>query len=462
MDVTIPATSETVAVPAWRVSLGTKLMITVVFMALTVGGVAVGVGYYLQKIATEERYEEIGRQTAISAASLLDGDKVAAYRHLPPDDDYREIEREFALLKEANSYINYLYVYLPDVENHRDLSLFSDGDGDGEPVYDDWASYDENREFYDDYARGVAGEPLIEYSPTYGYTFSIYEPLYAADKKFVGYVGVDFDMNDVIAEEHRFLILLSLIVCALTLLFSLLYVYIIRRLVVTPVEMMTAATRNWTDYFLSPSATVEEKTHSVAIDQMQVLTNDELETLCHAIKAMEKKLNFTITELKLDSFTKLYNRATFDAMLSQCFRHFLATQAMFCLLVIDIDKFKSVNDTYGHSFGDQVILTLVKTLKAGVRASDYCFRYGGEEFAVILNTAPTIAFNIADKLRENFHQQVLPEHPSLRFSISIGICEVGTNYESARQIFLNADQALYQAKESGRNRVVRYEGEGKS
>ncbi|MDR0868248.1 MAG: GGDEF domain-containing protein [Planctomycetota bacterium] len=432
-----------------RSSLGAKLTAAVLATVLIGVALALTIAYFWLERALQERYWAIWRDVTQGIAGELSPDKIAAYRRAPPDAYYAQTAQQFAFVRKADAHIRRLGVRLPDAENRRDLSLFETAN----PAYENWAPAAARRQFYDDYARGLV-EPLID-----GDLFSINEPLFDAAGNFVGYVALTIEWGDTVRQWRRAFGILSLLVGAAMVPLCCLFIVVIRRLVVVPVQTMTAAAHNLVSSFSYKSAALPvdgSRDLSVQIADMKIMTNDELELLSNAMKTMEKKLNLTVTELKLDSFTKCYNRATFDAMLDQYYRHFLTTQAVFCLLVIDIDHFKNVNDSYGHAFGDAVILTLVKTLKGNIRASDYSFRYGGEEFAVILLTKMPYAAAIAEKIRGSFHEQILPEHPELRFSISIGVCEVAAEYESPGQIFKHADQALYQAKEGGRNRIVLY------
>lgn len=124
-----------------------------------------------------------------------------------------------------------------------------------------------------------------------------------------------------------------------------------------------------------------------------------------------------------------------------------------CVMVTDIDFFKKVNDTYGHSGGDKILVYLVETIKNCIRAEDYVIRWGGEEFVVIfpdceLEKAISIAENIRRKIQDG-------KNPVCPITISIGVSKYdGKNYHTAIN---NADSALYVAKKTGRNKVVCYE-----
>lgn len=129
------------------------------------------------------------------------------------------------------------------------------------------------------------------------------------------------------------------------------------------------------------------------------------------------------------------------------------------LLVIDIDHFKQVNDTYGHSAGDQVLQEIASTIKSISRTTDMTFRYGGEEFVVILSkTAAKGAAIIAERIRQFVERLNVPcpkgsGSVNISATISVGISTLRRD-QSLTELFDRADHALYQAKEQGRNRVV--------
>lgn len=125
--------------------------------------------------------------------------------------------------------------------------------------------------------------------------------------------------------------------------------------------------------------------------------------------------------------------------------------------MIDIDKFKSINDNYGHQVGDDVIVHFATTLKSIQRKSDVSCRYGGEEFVLLLpNTNITGAQNLANKIRLQIEatRLTLPSKEQIQFTVSLGVAIVNfendTNIEAALK---RADKAMYEAKNSGRNKV---------
>ena len=158
---------------------------------------------------------------------------------------------------------------------------------------------------------------------------------------------------------------------------------------------------------------------------------------------------------RLDALTRVYNRRYFDERIATELERALRTQAPISLLVADIDHFKKVNDLYGHARGDEVLRTVARVLRTGVRGQDAVCRYGGEEFALLLpDTDARQAVSVAEGLRRAVADTRGPDGSAL--TISIGVASTAdAGLDSVIDLFHAADEALYQAKASGRNRVKR-------
>ncbi len=153
-----------------------------------------------------------------------------------------------------------------------------------------------------------------------------------------------------------------------------------------------------------------------------------------------------------DHLTGAWNRAHLDRTIESELSRSIRYQQPLSLVLIDVDHFKKINDTYGHQSGDTVLCELVRVIQANVRAADLLFRWGGEEFVVLASASGYRASErLAEKLRESIEQHVFPDVGSL--TISLGVAE-HSGAESAEVWFRRLDEALYTAKEEGRNRVV--------
>ena len=160
-----------------------------------------------------------------------------------------------------------------------------------------------------------------------------------------------------------------------------------------------------------------------------------------------------------DPMTRLYNRRYFTEISSNLFKVCRRDHKNLSVIMLDIDKFKRVNDTHGHQVGDSVIILLADILTAQKRKSDIACRYGGEEFVLLLPDAGLAGSEkLAGKIRTTVEENILnlPTGETLRFTVSLGIAQVDMNDEQNIEAALSrADKALYAAKDSGRNRICR-------
>ncbi|MCD6527774.1 MAG: diguanylate cyclase [Desulfuromonas sp.] len=160
-----------------------------------------------------------------------------------------------------------------------------------------------------------------------------------------------------------------------------------------------------------------------------------------------------------DELTGLYNRSYFDATLKSELSRCQRSGKSFSLLMLDLDHFKRINDSYGHACGDQVLQLVSHTLKDFLRASDVLCRYGGEEFTIILPETPTpFAYILARRL----HKRITKAGQGLsqlqhELTVSIGISSAKKTLPTTpRELLDQADKALYFAKQNGRNRSEIY------
>ena len=167
--------------------------------------------------------------------------------------------------------------------------------------------------------------------------------------------------------------------------------------------------------------------------------------LVQATSELQKKIS-------LDYLTKLYTRNKFEDLLDEQIQKFVNYQGnTFSLLIIDIDNFKIINDSYGHLIGDKVLKEVAKILTLVARNSDIIARWGGEEFVIILpNTNIEQAAIAAEKLRSSIEKHIFKDIKNL--TCSFGVAQFH-NSDSKIDLFKRADEALYKAKSSGRNKV---------
>lgn len=204
------------------------------------------------------------------------------------------------------------------------------------------------------------------------------------------------------------------------------------------VSLDANAQRDGSGNFTGVIGTLDDITKSVELNRLLSRYQDEL-------------YHMSVT----DPLTELYNRRHFDTQLEVILSDHLRKNRSVCLLLIDLDGFKFVNDTYGHPFGDEVLRTTAQLLRQLVRRNDYIARLAGDEFAMVLkNTTLENATKIARKLHQQInHTRVPLPVGSMQLQSSIGVAEAPTHGRKAQELVSAADVALYHSKRRGRNRI---------
>lgn len=168
-------------------------------------------------------------------------------------------------------------------------------------------------------------------------------------------------------------------------------------------------------------------------------------------KELQQKNELLNTLANIDSLTGLYNRRYIYTMLEEVIKEARAEGKSFCILMLDIDHFKLINDTYGHQTGDTVLRNIAHVIKDTLREEDFAGRYGGEEFLVILcDTQLNQANMVSERIRENV-SKIRFKEKNLHVTISGGLVEY--NCENALKLVDHADKLLYVAKNNGRNQI---------
>jgi diguanylate cyclase (GGDEF)-like protein len=199
--------------------------------------------------------------------------------------------------------------------------------------------------------------------------------------------------------------------------------------------------------------------HQLLLAQAHIheLATELLQNLYQQLEIANQELHRQAT---LDGLTQVANRRMFDRYLEQVWNQLTQEKKPLSLVLCDIDFFKEYNDTYGHQAGDRCLQQVAQVLKeSGSRREDLVARYGGEEFAIILpNTCSDGAISVAERIRNHLSTLNIPHLQSKvcdRITVSIGIATVvPTTQNSAEHLIASSDQALYRAKQGGRNRSV--------
>lgn len=175
--------------------------------------------------------------------------------------------------------------------------------------------------------------------------------------------------------------------------------------------------------------------------------NSIISELTSRVKQLEETSN-------LDALTKVFNRRALDSYLEDVFKS--KSHKDFHLLMLDIDNFKHINDTYGHVVGDKILIFIAALLRKTLRDSDRIFRYGGEEFAIMLDRstneqAKVIANRLLTLIKTN---NLIYLGKKIEVTASIGMTSLNQEDKNADELLQRADKALYISKESGKNRVT--------
>lgn len=249
-----------------------------------------------------------------------------------------------------------------------------------------------------------------------------------------------------------------MLVVGLSLLVGLL-AYQIGRSIVTPLKRLISAAEHIAGGELDvklPAAQDDEVGRLTrAFNQMTESLRRSRAEIDAASQALQRQ-NQLLERLSVtDSLTGLYNRKKLDGILTDQLARYRRNRRAFSVLMLDIDHFKALNDSYGHLLGDEVLAQVAKILAQAIRNVDFAARYGGEEFVIVLvettaeaalETAERIRLKVADAFYGTAEQRI-------SVTVSIGITECRAGDATAEAVLARADQALYQAKDAGRNQV---------
>ncbi len=230
--------------------------------------------------------------------------------------------------------------------------------------------------------------------------------------------------------------------------------------------MEEPATRNIPVIVLSGNDTTQDKVTAFDLGAIDFVSKPfeltELRARLRSSLRISSLLKMLEQKAQVDGLSGLYNRSYFDQRWEEEFERCVRQSSSLSIAMIDIDFFKSVNDSFGHPAGDVVISGVANLLQSYIRKTDIACRYGGEEFALILpDTTPEQAMQLCDRIRAECETMSWPRHPDRNITISMGItgCIDGPTMQPMPWIE-QADANLYKAKETGRNKIVFDETKG--
>ncbi len=217
------------------------------------------------------------------------------------------------------------------------------------------------------------------------------------------------------------------------------------------------ATVNVPIIFLTGADKTEEKIRGLELGATDYVTKPfdpaELRARVRAALRTAYLMDLLSRKAMIDGLTGLWNRTYLDSRLDAEVAHARRTGRSVSCIMLDVDHFKSINDRYGHPFGDEVLRMIAVALGASCRSEDVVCRYGGEEFAVLLpNTNAAAASELAERLRRAIEGEAMKfKGQVVKVTSSFGVSELTENMSV--RLMECADKALYEAKQSGRNRV---------
>ncbi len=191
------------------------------------------------------------------------------------------------------------------------------------------------------------------------------------------------------------------------------------------------------------------------LDRRRQREQKQIEALRDSMMQLRHELSHAKQEAKTDGLTRVFNRAALDEHIEQVADQSFLSDTEACVIMLDIDHFKGVNDNYGHQAGDEVLRQIADTIVRGFfRREDFVSRYGGEEFCIVAqHTSFTTTRERAERLRKTVESlRVQAFGHELRVSVSFGIAALEKG-ESSKSWLKRADEALYRAKTKGRNRI---------
>jgi diguanylate cyclase (GGDEF)-like protein len=210
--------------------------------------------------------------------------------------------------------------------------------------------------------------------------------------------------------------------------------------------------------FLTGATSTEEKIKGLELGAVDYITKPfdpaELRARVRASLRTKYLMDLLARKAMIDGLTGLFNRTYFDARLIAELAHSTRTAAPLSCIMLDVDRFKQINDSYGHPFGDEILRGIAQTLNENCRTEDTICRYGGEEFVILCpNTAASATASLAERIRRAVESaRFMRNGIDVHVTCSFGIADLQTPPPPG--VVELADQALYRAKQEGRNRVV--------
>jgi signal transduction histidine kinase/CheY-like chemotaxis protein len=273
-----------------RRSLGVRLIILILLAALLISGVMMSVGYQMYRNSIERGYIRLGQNLARVVRNMIDADSLDRYLSLGVTDlEYESNLWHMRNIMKENDVQEIYVVRLAGDKGWRFIYDVCDDDNVDSLELGYLDSFDEN---YPDFRNQVLGglvAPIVS-ETKWGWLLSVYEPIHNGRGELVGYVGADFSMDDIADERRSYLLRLFIVTLLITVDFAVLYILMIRKTIIMPVNAMAKAAENY--------LALEDGDASSSIASLDIRTNDELQSLSEAMKFMDRKINLAFIYLK--------------------------------------------------------------------------------------------------------------------------------------------------------------------
>jgi diguanylate cyclase (GGDEF)-like protein len=469
-----------------RLSISTRLFYSHFLVVLLVSG---AIGSYFYITALDSLLYSIQARLKNSAALLspsLDATSLDAIRG-PEDSVQPAYQRMLRTLRDhASSNADIAFIYIMRRENGR-VSFVVDSDDSPQQAVPGKTYQDVTASLLEGFRQPSADEKVV--SDEWGDFLSGYAPLKTDQGEYL--VGIDM-RADVVSQQMRDLRLAGLVSLLLSIVLAVVFSRLLAQHFHKPIPLLIAHCREIAEGTLGKQLSL--RTHDDELDQLIMAFNDmsqrlddsraHLEQVSHALQESRDQLEVRVIartaeleqlnrQLRLevqerqrvqkalldaartDSLTGLLNRRAMLELLEYEANRTRRQHLSFCVVLIDIDHFKRINDNNGHDVGDRVLVHMGELLRDAVRAQDAVARWGGEEMLLLLPaTHPEGARQVAEKIRAEVEAFSLFIHnQEIKVTLSLGVSEF-TGAGSIDDCIKRADVALYQAKSSGRNAVA--------
>ena len=248
--------------------------------------------------------------------------------------------------------------------------------------------------------------------------------------------------NEIFENQSLFIQIMILFIV----LFSVFFARNLMNSIIQPIQEINSVLKKIGDEDFSGKIHISSKDE---LGEMSQMLNNSIKLLQTTFKELSTLVNY-------DKLTSLPNRKMFLEDIDKCINECAKGQMQYAVMFIDVDNFKNINDTCGHTVGDKLLEITAKRMQAHIRKKDIIARLGGDEFAVLIHniTNPTIAGNIANKILDSLQKPIYIDGHTIFTSVSIGIYTSNYENKSREEVLSYADIAMYAAKNSGKSKYV--------